>query len=576
MTQTAPTALSLPPLHLLLQELVQESGTNPDLAGKILANPPEGAPLSPVLRILEAAGVEENAFLSLLAARFSLPWTESLPEAQSLPQSVLPARLALRHQLVPLVDDGKTLTVACCDPFNHTARAVLAQQIDRNIRHSLAPRTAILATLRALYGVGAETLEELMEGRSGEGVVGEEEQVNVIDEDDDEASVMKFVNQILREALKQRATDIHVEPIGEQLTIRYRIDGLLRETPIPANIRLLRDSVISRIKIMANLDIAEKRLPQDGRIPLEFAGQAIDVRVATIPSVSGETISLRLLGQEVFDFGRLGLDPDSEAMIRELIAMPNGIILVTGPTGCGKSTSLYTFLSSLNTKDRRIVTIEDPVEHKLGGVVQIAVRSEIGLTFARALRSILRGDPNVIMVGEMRDFETAEIAIRASLTGHLVFSTLHTNDSIGGITRLLDMGVEPFLVGSAVRVFIAQRLVRRLCPYCRQPDDAGTQYLQKQGVMIPEASVIYKPQGCRQCHGTGYVGRIALFEICRITPRMQELIQAKSPASVMKRLALEEGLVPLRTNGWNRVMDGTTSVEEILRVTAAEMAVIDE
>jgi general secretion pathway protein E len=568
--------LELPSLDKLLMEVATLAGGDPATVDLMLHHPPEGAAVSPVVRLLENGTVEENQFLAQLALRLHLPWTESLPEAQSLPQSVLPARIALRHQLVPVTDDGVTLTVAGCDPFNHAARAVLGQQIDRHLVFSLAPRTALLATLRALYGVGAETLEELIEGRQGESSLGEEEQVNVIDEDDDEASVMKFVNQILREALKQRATDIHVEPIGDQLTIRYRIDGVLRETPIPANIRLLRDSVISRIKIMANLDIAEKRLPQDGRIPLEFAGQAIDVRVATIPSVSGETISLRLLGQEIFDFPRLGLDTQSEALIRELIAMPNGIILVTGPTGCGKSTSLYTFLSTLNTKERRIVTIEDPVEHKLPGVVQIAVRSEIGLTFARALRSILRGDPNVIMVGEMRDFETAEIAIRASLTGHLVFSTLHTNDSVGGITRLLDMGVEPFLVGTAVRVFIAQRLVRRLCPHCRVEDEVGAQYLQSQGVAIPEGAIIYKPNGCRHCHGTGYVGRIALFEICRISPRMQELIQAKSPGGSMKRVAMEEGLVPLRVQGWSRVLDGTTSVEEVLRVTAAEMAVLDE
>jgi general secretion pathway protein E len=573
---SAAAQTSFPGVSDILMQLALAAGAEPASADLTINHPPDGAALSPVVRLLETGTVDENTFLSNLAARFGLPWVETLPEAQALPQSVLPARIALRHQLVPLEDDGITLTVACADPFQHAARVVVAQQLDRRVRYSLAPRTAVLATLRALYGVGAETLEQLMEGREGEAYIGDEEQVNVIDEDDDEASVMKFVNQILREALKQRATDIHVEPFGEQLVIRYRIDGVLRETPIPANIRLLRDSVISRIKIMANLDIAEKRLPQDGRIPLEFSGQAIDVRVATIPSVSGETISLRLLGQEIFDFPRLGLDRENERLIRELISMPNGIILVTGPTGCGKSTSLYTFLSALNTKERRIVTIEDPVEHKLSGVVQIAVRSEIELTFARALRAILRGDPNVIMVGEMRDFETAEIAIRASLTGHLVFSTLHTNDSVGGITRLLDMGVEPFLVGSAVRVFIAQRLVRRLCPHCRQPDEHGHQYLLTQDVPIPEGSRVFRPQGCRHCHGTGYVGRIALFEICRITPRMQELIQVKSPATQMRKLAMDEGMIPLRQQGWARVLDGTTSVEEVLRVTAAEIAVIDE
>ncbi len=560
----------------LLKEIACSAGGIPEKVSSVIGDPsPELAAIPPVARLLESGAVEENPFLSGLAERLGMPWMETLPESQELPQSVLPARLALRHHLLPLKDDGKQLSVACYDPFQHAARSILSQQIDREIHYTLTPRSALLATLRTLYGVGAETLEQLVEGREGEKTEDQEE-INVIDEDDAEASVMKFVNQIIREALKQRATDIHVEPIGEQLTIRYRIDGMLRETPIPTNIRLLRDSVISRIKIMASLDIAEKRLPQDGRINLEFAGQAIDVRVATIPSVSGETISLRLLGQEIFDFRRLGLDPVSESLIRELIAMPNGIVLVTGPTGCGKSTSLYTFLSSLNTKDRRIVTIEDPVEHKLPGVVQIAVRSEIGLTFARALRSILRGDPNVIMVGEMRDFETAEIAIRAALTGHLVFSTLHTNDSVGGITRLLDMGVEPFLVGTAVRVFIAQRLVRRLCPACRLPDDHGLQYLLSHGVHVPEGSPISHPNGCKLCNHTGYVGRTALFEICRVTPRMQELIQSKAPAVAMRRLASEEGMLALRHQGWNRVLDGTTSVEEILRVTAAETEILDE
>jgi type II secretory ATPase GspE/PulE/Tfp pilus assembly ATPase PilB-like protein len=565
-----------PSLFGLLRETAIGAGATPEAVEEFLREQQPGLPGSLISRFLDKNLCEENDFLRLLALRIGWEWREELPEAQSLPQNVLPARLALKHLVLPLKIEEGTLTLATFDPFSHAARSILAQQLSFPLRHELTSRTNLIATLRALYGVGAETLEQLVEGREVDSGGDAQEEVNVIDEDDAEASVMKFVNQIIREAIKQRATDIHIEPIGDQLTIRYRIDGMLRETPVPANIRLLRDSVISRIKIMSSLDIAEKRLPQDGRINLEFAGQAIDVRVATIPSVSGETISLRLLGQEHFDFPRLGLDAKSEAAIRELIAMPNGIILVTGPTGCGKSTSLYTFLSALNTKERRIVTIEDPVEHKLPGVVQIAVRSEIGLTFARALRSILRGDPNVIMVGEMRDFETAEIAIRAALTGHLVFSTLHTNDSVGGITRLLDMGIEPFLVGSAVRVFIAQRLVRKICRHCRQPDDGGRQYLEKHGITIPPDALVYKPRGCKVCHGSGYSGRTALFEICRITPAMQELIQNKAPAVAMKRLAMEEGMVPLRQQGWKRVFDGTTSVEEVLRVTAAEMSLADE
>ncbi|MFZ4597625.1 MAG: GspE/PulE family protein, partial [Terrimicrobiaceae bacterium] len=334
--------------------------------------------------------------------------------------------------------------------------------------------------------------------------------------------------------------------------------------------------VISRLKIMSGLDIAERRLPQDGRIALEHSNKSIDVRVATIPCVYGENVSLRLLGQETFNFARLGLDGVSEKRIRTLLALPNGIVLVTGPTGCGKSTSLYTFLSSLNVKERRIVTIEDPVEHKLDGVIQIAVKPEINLTFANALRSILRGDPNVIMVGEMRDFETAEIAIRAALTGHLVFSTLHTNDAVGGITRLLDMNVEPFLVGSSVRAFIAQRLVRRLCTHCSQPASFKDEELAEFGFPLEWKSGIRRPVGCEKCRNTGYAGRTAMFEICMMTGRMQEMIQRRATGQELRDVAMREGMVPLRKDGWQKVADGVTSIEEVLRVTTSELEVLDE
>jgi len=388
--------------------------------------------------------------------------------------------------------------------------------------------------------------------------------------------VMKFVNQILREALHQGATDIHFEPLGHDLRIRYRIDGVLQEVPVPQRIKMLQDSLISRLKIMSGLDIAERRRPQDGRIALEIAGQPIDVRVATIPSVNGESVSLRLLGQQQFDFSGLGLDPENEKRIRTLISIPNGIVLVTGPTGSGKSTSLYTFLNAINSMERRIVTIEDPVEHKLNGVIQIAVKPEIDLTFATALRSILRGDPNIVMVGEMRDLETTEIAIRAALTGHLVFSTLHTNDAVGGITRLLDMGVEPFLVGSAVRAFIAQRLVRRLCKHCSQPAEYKTDDLTAIGFPLEWTDKIRRPVGCPHCRNTGFSGRTAIFEICQMTPRMQELIQRRSPANELRELAIREGMIPLRRAGWETVSHGVTSVEEVVRVTSSELQVLDE
>ena len=327
---------------------------------------------------------------------------------------------------------------------------------------------------------------------------------------------------------------------------------------------------------MAHLDIAERRLPQDGRINLELDAQPIDVRVATIPSVAGESISLRLLGRERFTFDRLGLDKASQSRVHQLLAMPNGIVLLTGPTGCGKSTTLYTFLASLNTKERRIVTIEDPVEYKLPGVVQIAVKPEIDLTFANGLRSILRGDPNVIMVGEMRDRETAEIAIRGALTGHLVFSTLHTNDAIGGITRLVDMGIEPFLVANAVRVFIAQRLVRVLCSKCKRPVGHAASYLKHIGFPLEYASKTMAAGGCEHCRYTGYEGRAAIFEFCLVSQRLQDLITQGRPASTMRAAAVEEGMIPLRLYGWNKVIGGFTTVEEVVRVTASDLEMMDE
>ena len=532
---------------------------------------------SAVRAVLTREGLPETAFLRSLAARTGMEWFEPPQENTQSFSRTFPARLALRYHLVPVQQGEDGLVLATYDPFDYLARAAVRQQFSGRVRFVLSTRKFIVNALRQHYGVGAETFEELLEGRDGENLeLDAAEEVNVLDSDDSEASVMKFVNQILREALVERATDIHVEPLGTDLRIRYRIDGVLHEVPVPPNIKVLQASVLSRIKIMANLDIAERRIPQDGRINLELQGESIDVRVATIPSVTGETISLRLLGQERFDFERLGLDPESEKTIRTLLAMPNGIVLVTGPTGCGKSTSLYTFLSSLNTKQRRIVTIEDPVEHKLPGVIQIAVRPEITLTFANALRSVLRGDPNVIMVGEMRDLETAEIAVRAALTGHLVFSTLHTNDSVGGITRLLDMGVEPFLIGSSVRAFIAQRLVRRLCPDCKKPDNHAAGYLQSLGFPREWAGSTYGPNGCEACRGTGYRGRTALYELCLMSPQLQDLVQQKAPPSVLRARAVEQGLISLRNYGWKRVIEGVTSVEEVLRVTSADVEVLDE
>ena len=533
---------------------------------------------SPIGALLEKQLVAEHEFLRELCAEYGLPWWENaLPAMDEKLRQQFPARLALRYQLFPVRLNDNDLYLLTYDPFNLTARQVVSQEIKEPVTWCVATRRAILAGLRTGYGVGAETFEAILEGRDVDDATFDlKQEVNVLDEEDPEATVVSFVNQIMRAALEERATDIHVEPLENDLRIRYRIDGILHEVPVPSKIKMLQASVISRIKIMANLDIAERRMPQDGRINLEREGQPIDVRVATIPTVSGESISLRLLARNKFDFSLLGLTPAAERKIRDLISQPNGIILLTGPTGCGKSTSLYTFLSMLNTMERRIVTVEDPVEHKLSGVMQIAVKPEINLTFGTALRSILRGDPNVIMIGEMRDFETSEIAIRAALTGHLVFSTLHTNDAIGGITRLIDMGVQPFLVASSVRAFLAQRLVRLLCPHCKKPAHHSKAFLEQAGFPMAHASRIMQLNGCDECRQTGYQGRAALFEICMVTPAIQEMISQNKPAETMRQKALQEGMIPLRQDGWNRVIAGQTTVEEVVRVTAADVDVLDE
>jgi general secretion pathway protein E/type IV pilus assembly protein PilB len=528
--------------------------------------------------LLEKQLVAENDFLREMCAHFGLPyWENALPPMDEKLRQQFPARLALRFHLYPVRLNDNDLYLLTYDPFNLTARQVIAQELKEPITWCVATRRAILAALRTGYGVGAETFEAILEGREIDDAAFDlKQEVNVLDEDDPEATVVSFVNQIMRTALEERATDIHVEPLENDLRIRYRIDGVLHEVPVPAKIKMLQASVISRIKIMANLDIAERRMPQDGRINLELDNQPIDVRVATIPTVTGESISLRLLARNKFDFALLGLTPAAERKIRDLISQPNGIILLTGPTGCGKSTSLYTFLSMLNTMERRIVTVEDPVEHKLPGVMQIAIKPEIDLTFARALRSILRGDPNVVMIGEMRDFETAEIAIRAALTGHLVFSTLHTNDAIGGITRLIDMGVQPFLVASSVRAFLAQRLVRMLCPHCKKPAHHSKEFLEQAGFPIMHANRVMQAAGCEECRNSGYQGRAALFEICLVTPAIQDMITSGKPGETMRTKALQEGMIPLRQDGWNRVIAGQTTIEEVVRVTAAELDVLDE
>jgi type II secretory ATPase GspE/PulE/Tfp pilus assembly ATPase PilB-like protein len=521
--------------------------------------------------VLEAGLVEEEAFLRGLSGAMGMRWWEGdfgTGEVESLRQP-FPAELASRFELLPVGVDGGSLELATWDPFDVTRTSVISRLVDRPVTWRMSTRTRIQEGLRQIYGVGAETLDEIIRKRDPrvEEALLIEETTSLDRVSEEEASVLKFVNHILRGALEQRATDIHLEPMEDRFRIRFRVDGTLTEVSAPANIKAVQASVVSRLKIMARLDIAEKRLPQDGRMNLRLGGKKIDVRVATIPSVEGETVSLRLLGQESFSLAKLGLPASLQRKVDELLAMPNGIILITGPTGSGKSTSLYCFLSAINTVDRRIVTIEDPVENKLPGVVQIAVKPDIDLTFAKGLRSILRGDPDVVMVGEMRDAETAEIAIRAALTGHLVFSTLHTNDAVSGITRLVDMGIEPFLVSSAVRAFLAQRLVRRLCPECRKPLDLGPEERERLGFPPGAGEVIYRAEGCARCRHTGYHGRVALFEIVRVTAALEDLINHGASRSRLLAQAEADGFVRMRQDGWEKVRQGLTTIEEVLSVT---------
>jgi general secretion pathway protein E/type IV pilus assembly protein PilB len=568
------------PLRKNLVDVLIASGCeDPEEAGKLAATPANGHTWT--VHVLNSGKVDEQRFTAELGRMFNLP-VESLDlsKVDRTSLGALPSRFVFKHQILPLGHGEKGLRLATYDVFNSAARRLAAQLLPgKKIEWVLVPRSQLIRSIKTLYGVGAETFEEILQTTTRNLEGGDERfEAMDLDADDPEASVVKFVNQIIREAISERATDIHVEPLENDLRIRYRIDGILHEVAVPPQLRLLQSAIISRLKVMAHMDIAEKRLPQDGRINLSRGEAAsIDVRVSTIPTVNGESISLRLLtrAEQQFGFDRLDMSPRQTVIIRKLLAQPNGIVLVTGPTGSGKSTSLYSFLSSINSVQRRIITIEEPVEYRLAGVSQIDVKPEIGLTFAQGLRHILRQDPNVIMVGEIRDFETAEIAIRAAMTGHLVFSTLHTNDAVGGITRLSDMGVEPFLLASVIRAFIAQRLVRTICPDCKQLTGYPVDYLKEIGALVTPDFKYYKGAGCESCRQTGYRGRTAIYEICVLTEGMRRLVISKATGNELKQRATLDGMETLRQDGWRRVGLGQTTVEEVVRVTQSDEGIAE-
>ncbi len=465
-----------------------------------------------------------------------------------------PQKLIYRESLFPIRRNNGQLVVATCDPFDLYPLDEVSAATGLSVLPVLAERHEIAKLIKKHLGVGGETIDGLMEQTKDDDLqlIGDiETDDSELSEMAQEASVIRLVNEILLEAIESRASDVHIESQPTGLTVRYRIDGMLHPQPVPPEIRRFESAIVSRLKIMARLNIAEKRLPQDGRMKLKVGGREIDVRVSVIPMIHGEGIVLRILdkGSMNFDLKQLGMAPDTYQIYRELIEMPHGIVLVTGPTGSGKTTTLYSSLLEIKSDSNKIITTEDPVEYQLAGINQIQVHHQIGLTFAHSLRSILRHDPDIVLVGEIRDYETAENAIQASLTGHLVFSTLHTNDAAGAYTRLVDMGVEPFLVASTVEAVMAQRLVRRLCKHCRVPYTPGDQDLPQDFPLNELTGDIYRSAGCRQCRGVGYQGRVGIYELLVTCDEVRQLAHDSESSWKIKQTAVHNGMQTLRHDG---------------------------
>ena len=513
----------------------------------------------------------EERLLEVLSEQLSIPLinlaaTEITDEALS----AIPPKLVFRKKIIPVSREDGTLTVATSDPFDLYSFDELRLLTGLEIHPVLATAEEIAKVIKARFGVGGDTIDEMMMSSDDLEVISEtSENGEDLVEMAQEASVIKLVNEIFVEAISERASDIHIEPYENDLHVRFRIDGVLQPASVPPQIRSFQAAIISRIKIMSNLNIAEKRLPQDGRIKLQVGGRQIDIRVSVIPMLFGEGIVMRILDKAtiMFTLPELGMDEQTFTMFNELIAQPHGIILVTGPTGSGKTTTLYAALQEIVSDKIKVLTVEDPVEYHLGGINQIQVNPKIKMTFARGLRAILRHDPDAVMIGEIRDLETAEAAIQASLTGHLVLSTLHTNDACSAPTRLLDMGVEPFLVASTLAGAMAQRLVRALCPHCKESYLPDREQLPKDLEQELEAGAeLYRGAGCRKCRHTGYHGRSGLFELMVTNDVIREKMMARSPTGHIVSAAKDNGMRMLRADGWIKVKAGITTPEEILRV----------
>jgi type II secretion system protein E len=523
--------------------------------------------------LLKMSLIEEEPLQRAQARQLGIPFVK-LSEQEILPEIIgrVPARAVSHYRVVPVEEIDGALRVAMLDPLDIHTLDDLHMLLQMPVEPVVTTSKEIDDAIKRFYGIGAETMEGLMDEAAAEGrelEMGSE--VEDIDEMAEDASIVRFVNQIIQEAMRDRATDIHIEPLERDLRIRYRIDGLLYEAQIPSTIRKFQSAIISRVKIMADLNIAERRLPQDGKIKIKRGDLEFDLRVSTVPTPYGESIAIRILSRdsELINLPSLGLSETNMKHLRHILTQPHGIMLVTGPTGSGKSTTLYASLSEINKTDRKIITIEDPIEYRIQGVTQIQVNTQIGLSFASCLRTILRQDPDILMVGEIRDQETAQITIRTALTGHLVFSTLHTNDATGAMTRLLDMGIEPFLVASSVLGINAQRLVRVLCPHCKREDSPPPTAIRRvnQTNESVEGIPFYRSQGCEACRYTGFRGRSAIFEFVRITEEFRRLAVERASANILRQQAMRDGMVSLRQDGWRKVKSGLTTLDEVLRVT---------
>jgi type II secretion system protein E len=527
----------------------------------------------PPTRAFAVNGVAEEPLLRFLARELGLTYVEL--EHRTFSREFLgrfPARVLLDRHILPVEGEHGELLAVTSDPFDSSGLDELRLASGKDLQVALAPLAEIDRCIKRYLGVGADTVQSMISeaGENGLQVIDTEANEDMdLTEAAEGASIIRFVNQILTEAIELRATDVHIEPFENTLRVRYRVDGVLQEASVASEVKQFQAAIVSRLKILSKLDIAEKRVPQDGRIKIIISGREIDVRVSVIPMLYGEAVVLRLLDRSSVLLGmdKLGMSQRDLEVMHNILEQPHGIILVTGPTGSGKTTTLYAGLSQINDIRRKIITIEDPIEYQLHGVNQIQVSRKAGLTFASGLRSILRHDPDVVLVGEIRDTETAEIAIQASLTGHLVFSTLHTNDAPSAMTRLVDMGIEPYLVASSLEAVMAQRLVRVICPECKEqiPANETKPLRERFGDRLPEK--LYRGRGCQRCLGTGYRGRMGIFELMVVTDDVRSLILKNASAPDLRHVATGHGMTSLRDDGFRHLRDGRTTIEEVLRVT---------